>query len=147
MQLGENELIESLLDLRRGDEFKQDGRRSKRIEKSGKARIQLDGVGSVTSARIRNYSSRGVCLLYTAKLAIGQQFVLMLARNEQTSMRILCTVVHCRGLAGGEVFAVGAEFTLVLGEEKNSPAPATVERHPAERALAELERIRSSILS
>lgn len=144
MQLGENELLAALGRLRR-DEVQHDGRRATRIERAGKARIQIDGTGPVVSATIRDYSSRGIGLIMTSKLAHGQQFVLILTRNEQTNMRVLCTVVHCRPLSGGEVYAIGAEFTLVLGEERKTPAPPVA--HPAEKSLAELDRIRSSILS
>lgn len=146
MQLGENELIESIRSIAKGRDFKKDGRRAPRIDRTGKARIQIDGAGPILTVSVRNYSPRGIGLIHTSKLTVGQQFVLILPRNDQPAMRILCTIAHVQPLSGGEVFAIGAEFTLVLGEAKPPAAPVPVPVRCAHK-VEELERIRSSILS
>jgi hypothetical protein len=95
---------------------------------------------------VRDFSSRGIRFLHSARLARGEQFVLQLAQRAGGPVTILCTVVHCRVTSEGP-FSTGAEFTCVLRKEKRTTAKTgSLQRAAAAAPPGERERIRRSIL-
>ena len=93
--------------------------------------------GARVSVIVRDLSSRGVCILYSAELPRGTEFVLQLDRAGGVPIHILSTVAHCRRHDKG-LYAIGAEFTCLL----NAAAPPPDRRSAAK----DLKRIRQSVL-
>ena len=92
--------------------------------------------GARTAVVVRDLSSRGVCILYSAELPRGTEFVLQLDRAGGVPVHILATVAHCRRHDKG-LYAIGAEFTCLL----NAAPP------PDRRSAAtDVKRIRQSVL-
>jgi hypothetical protein len=113
-------------------------RRTPRLDVRASVSVALveDGEsGPAIAMRVRDISPRGVALLYTQAMRVGQQLVLTLQRADGPPVQILCTVVHCHP-GKGRLHTLGAEFTCALSE---LPAPLVP-------VSAELERIKRSML-
>ncbi len=88
-------------------------------------------------ARVKDFSPRGLCILFTKPLKAGQQFVLNLTTQNNEQAELLCRAVHCRKARRG-VYLIGAEFDCLLNETT---------QHHCEPNKSDLDRIRESILA
>jgi hypothetical protein len=97
--------------------------------------------------RVRDFSARGINVLYPQSLASGQQFVIHIARADGTTISILATVAHSRPYQDDKsLFSVGAEFTCVLRDSATPAAASPAQASGKDRAAA-LARIRQSVLN
>jgi hypothetical protein len=97
--------------------------------------------------RVRDFSARGINVLYPQCLPSGDQFVIHISRADGTTISILCTVAHSRPYPEDKaLFSVGAEFTCVLRDTATPAASSTAEATGKDRAAA-LARIRQSVLN
>ena len=134
-QLGQ---LSALLRLAGSRAVPSERRRTPRMDVRASVAIALvvDGdSGPTIAVRIRDLSPRGVAVLHTAPMPVGQQFVLTMQRQEGPPVQILCTAVHSRP-GKGRLHTIGAEFTCALSELPIPRAPSN----------AEIERIRHSML-
>jgi hypothetical protein len=83
---------------------------------------------------VRDFSPRGIRVLYPEPMARGQQFIVDLKGSEST-VSLLCTALHSRRVANG-LHSVGAEFTCTIPGKTNPNAPDATA----------VNRIRASIL-
>jgi hypothetical protein len=83
---------------------------------------------------VRDFSPRGIQILYPVLMKRGQQFVVELKGTDST-VSLLCTAVHTRRVANG-LHSVGAEFTCTIPTKTSANAPDA-------KAVS---RIRASIL-
>lgn len=60
-----------------------------------------------------DFSSRGVAIHFSGRLPAGSQFVLVLPQGADSSLRLLCSVAHCRKRPDGG-FGIGAEFVALV---------------------------------
>lgn len=97
-------------------------RRAGRVELDATATCSLieDGlVGEPRSVQVRDFSPRGLGLVFPEKLPPGSQFLLTLSRKSGGNVHILCTVVQCRPCKKG--FVVGAELTCTMPSYTPNP--------------------------
>jgi hypothetical protein len=130
------ELVAVLRSDRAQPRRQHEKRRCHRIAINASIPIELilDGRRSpAIDVTVRDFSTRGMCLLYHSPLENGQQFICILRRHSGGHVALLCTVVQCRRLTD-KFFGIGAEFTCTL-------AHATTAYESAETA-----RIRQSVL-
>jgi len=114
-------------------------RRAHRVQHNGRTMIFRAGENISETAvpvQMRDISARGCSFVCKPKLSTGSNFVIQFSRNGQPPSGVLCTVVHCRTIAGG-AFRIGAEFTCTLGTTGVSKAGNA----------SEMDRIRNSILT
>jgi hypothetical protein len=97
----------------------------------------------------RDLSFKGVGLFQSKHAPRGSQFVVMLPRQENEPLSVLCTVMYSRPMAD-ELYNVGAAFNCVYdfnakpAVQFRGSAPAG--GHAAMTPEEELKRIRQSIL-
>lgn len=129
----------SVLDNMKSPAAEQDKRRSARMELQAQVPITLisdDETAKASIVEVRDFSARGIAVLHDSALPMGQQFIVELRRLKGRSISLLCTIVHSRPLADGK-FNIGAEFTCVLQNPPDVPAPENPK---------ELTRIQKSVL-
>jgi hypothetical protein len=100
-------------------------RRAPRLELAASLPVRLlrdDKLGRAVTVPVQDFSSRGLAILYPARLDAGSRFVVQLARQSGGVAVMLCTVMHARRV-GDELFKIGAEFTCQLGEHPARHAP------------------------
>ena len=77
--------------------------------------------GRGCAVMMRDLSRGGVGFLFNHKLEIGDEFIILIPRQEGPSVQIQCMTQRCEpGGTGGISFVVGASFELVL-DETSSP--------------------------
>jgi hypothetical protein len=110
------EFVSVLDNLKSPAAAQHDKRRSARMELQAQVPITFisdDQPAQPCVVCVRDFSSRGIAILYDTALAIGQQFIVELRRLKGRSISLLCTIVHSRPMDDGR-FNIGAEFTCVL---------------------------------
>ena len=118
-------------------------RRAPRLELSATLAVRVlnrdEQLGRAVTVQVEDFSSRGLAVLYPARLEPGSRFVVQLARQSGGVAVMLCTVMHVRHVrrVEGELFRVGAEFTCQLGEHPGRHAPS-------DEVDAQLRRLRDS---
>jgi len=130
----------SILDNMRGSTANHsDKRRSARMELQAQVPISVicdDQCSTTQIVELRDFSARGIAILYPSELKLGQQFIVELRRLKGRAASLLCTVMHARTLPDGR-FSIGAEFTCVL---QGAPAMKGSEN------TGEMSRIQKSML-
>jgi hypothetical protein len=129
----------SVLDNLKSPAADQEKRRSARMELQAQVPISFisdDEPAKPCVVAVRDFSSRGIAILYDTPLAIGQQFIVELRRLKGRSISLLCTIVHSRPTPDGK-HSIGAEFTCVL----QNPSASRIDENPNE-----LSRIRKSVI-
>lgn len=114
-------------------------RRAARIALNAQVPVSLvtDGsTGAPSMVAVRDFSSRGIALLYNKALVGGQQFVVELHRLTGRAISLLCTVVHSRLLENGR-YSVGAEFTCVLQDDPQLSVENPIEMDRIQRSVLE----------
>lgn len=103
-------------------------------------RVQLDAQASLiplayeathdVSVTIRDLSSSGIGFLHDRRVALDEQFALMLPQQDDSPAILLCTVVFWEPLRA-DLFKIGARFVRVLRDAATplpiQVLPATVE--------------------
>ena len=120
---------------------RQERRRAPRLELASSLPVRLlkdDKLGRAVTVPVQDFSSRGLALLYPARLEPGSHFTVQLERQSGGCAVMLCTVMHSRKL-NDELYKVGAEFTCQLGEHPGKHAPA-------DEVDAQLRRVREASL-
>ena len=105
---------------------RQERRRAPRLELAADLPVRLlkdDKLGRAVTVPVQDFSSRGLALLYRARLEPGSHFTVQLERQSGGCAVMLCTVMHSRKI-NDELYKVGAEFTCQLGEHPGKHAPA-----------------------
>src|SRR4051794_26126367 len=91
----------------------------------GQRTALMRGADAVAPSIIRRLSIQGIGLLHLAAIPVGEQFTLLLPRQDgRQPIPVLCTAVRCEENAGDGLYRVGAVFDAVVGDEYAS-APAT----------------------
>lgn len=67
-------------------------------------------------ARIRRISVQGIGLLHHCEISIGEEFTLLLPRQNASAVTVRCSAVRCE-MGGDGVYRIGAVFTAVLSDE------------------------------
>ena len=114
-------------------------RRAPRLELAASLAVRVlrdEQLGRPVTAPVSDFSSRGLAVLYPARLEPGSRFVVQLARQSGGVAVMLCTVMHARRVSD-ELFRIGAEFTCQLGEHPGQHAPS-------DEVHAQLRRLRES---
>jgi hypothetical protein len=143
--------ILSGLDQTRAATAVEKRRRAPRVKDHGVVKIvpYADGVSRAERTAIMvDFSSRGVAIRCAEPLPSGAHFVLVLQKNPQQTVRLLCAVAHCRKLKDRD-FQVGAEFVGLAPADPSAPvSSATMPDDPiANQTRADLAtRIAGSIL-
>ncbi|HET6251312.1 MAG TPA: hypothetical protein VFE47_26750 [Tepidisphaeraceae bacterium] len=88
---------------------------------------------------VRDLSASGIGFLHEQKMALDEQFALVLPRTNDTPSVVLCSVAFWQPLAR-DLFAVGARFRRVLRDGGGTPLPIDLHT-PAADLAAEIERL------
>ena len=83
--------------------------------------LEAGAPGKAVPTRVVDFSTMGVGLIHSRKMAKGQQFVLPLGTAGGGAVPLLYTVVHCRGPKNG-LYAVGAQLVSVMDLKQFSEA-------------------------
>jgi hypothetical protein len=68
------------------------------------------------TARIRRISVQGIGLLHQQAMEVGEEFTLLLPRQDRSPVTVRCSAVRCE--AGGDgLYRIGAVFNAVLSDE------------------------------
>jgi hypothetical protein len=67
-------------------------------------------------ARIRRISVQGIGLLHDREIPVGEEFTLLLPRQDAQPVTVRCAAVRCEAGCDG-LYRIGAIFTAVLSEE------------------------------
>jgi hypothetical protein len=89
--------------------------------------------GRTITAKLDDISPRGIGIVLSAPMPVGQQFLLHLPLRDREMADVLCTVQHSKVNPGGG-YRIGAEFTCRVDGEA-----------PKETA-EQVDRVRQSIL-
>lgn len=120
----------------------KDKRRAPRVVHRCRVPIVLDHGNEAertVQITVRDLSPRGIGMLHNERIARGTPFIIQIERLGKAKVVILCTVAHCKS-QGKDLFAIGAEFTCVLGgSDRAQPTAAS--------ATEDIARIRRSMLS
>jgi len=119
---------------------RNDKRRAKRLELRVPIQINLvaqDNNSTWLKAELRDVSPRGLRMMTSLEMEIGQTFVVRFPNKDgkELAAPLLCRVAHT-GVEGKVNFLIGAEF---IGHVQSMPANKTADQ-------AALDKIRHSIL-
>lgn len=137
MQLSAELFAQIVNSLNRGGACRiPEGRRAPRVQQRHNIMVArvVDGQEQPPQLVVlRDFSARGLCILFPQRLAIGSQLIARFARSEGGTMALLCSVAHCSEQARN-TYSVGIEFVCRI--DPGDPA-----------SQESAERIRQSILS
>ena len=103
--------------------------------------------GPMSVATVRDFSARGMCLLYPSPIPQGSQFIIRLDRASGPPAHLLAAVAHCKPQSKSQ-FVIGAEFVCLL-DGGSSPFDLTRSAgHDARdaRDARDVDRIRQFVL-
>lgn len=83
--------------------------------------------------QVRDLSPAGVGFLHDKKMALDEQFALVLPRAGDNPSVVLCSVAFWQPLAR-DLYAIGARFTRILRDGGETPLPIQIDTPPADLA-------------
>ncbi len=108
--------------------------------------VRVNDSGSLAaSVKVRDISASGIGILHDTRLALDEQFVMLLPTRTHT-IPMMCSVVYWEPLAPG-LFGIGAKFDRILSAQddillapQTAPAGSIGREGPITRLVHAIER-------